>query len=826
MKPTKKLTTKLSTKLSEGRLLEFFREEARGPMSFKELSVRLGVPRDGKEMLKGLLKELINEGTLVKLRGARYGLSARMNLITGDIICHADGYGFVEPIDEREKKLGDIFIRRGSLKGAMHGDRVVARVNKVEGIKTDKRRSGDIVRILKRKHRTLVGHFVKRGITTLVVPAEERLLTEILISPGSSGKAQDGDMVVVEITRWPEKRTPPLGLVKEVLGRADDPTVEIEVIARKYGLPFDFPAEVLGETRQVPAEVDPEDIEGRTDLRGKTFFTIDGETAKDFDDAICIESSSTGNGFKLLVSIADVAHYVRESSATDTEAYERGTSVYFPDKCVPMLPEALSNGICSLNPGVDRLTLTAELDFDGLGALKKKKLYESVINSKERLTYTTVKRLLEGEDEPLSKRYSHVTSDLRAMETLASLLFKKRAEAGSIDFDLPEPQIIIDLEGNIEDIVRSERNVAHRIIEEFMLSANRAVASEFERREWPFIYRVHDEPDPDSIAEFREFTAGFGYSLKKGRDSGQTKKAEKITQVTKVTGPKTMQRALKHFEGGPYERLVNHVLLRAMKQAQYSDENRGHFGLAFDTYTHFTSPIRRYPDLIVHRLLKKLIKKTFNAPERERAASELGTAATHCSARERTAMEAEREIVDLKKAQFMQDKTGEVFEGLVSGVTGFGIFVELKEYFVEGLVHVTTLGNEYYEFREKEHSLVGATTGRTFTPGTEVTVRVAEVDIERRRIDLVLAEEDLNKGRGVKRVSSGAKKTGARTGSKRAGSKGAGGKKTAGKKAAPGKTGAKKSGNKKAGSKNAPARKGASGKTGKSGKSKRHRGRR
>lgn len=710
---------------AQSRILEVMNEEAARPMSFKELVRSMNVHKDMRDMFKKVLKGMVSEGALIKIRGGRYGLPSKMNLTTGELICHPDGFGFVRPGEGGE----DIFINPRRLAGAMHGDAVVARV---EGFKGGGRKEGRIIRIVKRAHKTLVGRFEAAKGVGIVVPSDERILCQVIIPPGETKGARDGMIVSVEITRWPAKDMAPAGKIIETIGDPDDPGVEAEVILRKFGLPNRFPPDVMHEVRSVQMEVDEGDIRGRYDLRGKKTFTIDGETARDFDDAVSIEK--TDHGYRLWVSIADVSHYVKEGTALDGEAYSRGTSVYFPDRCIPMLPEALSNGICSLNPREDRLTMTAELDFDSRGAVIKKRFFESVIRSAERMTYTNVKKLLSAEDGGLNERYRHILPDVKLMEELALKLTERRIEAGSIDFDLPEPQIIIDIEGNVEDIVRSQRNIAHRIIEEFMLAANRAVAEEFSSRGLPFLYRVHDEPDEESVTDFMDFISGFGLHLR--RD----------------TGPKEFQRVLRSVEGRPEERLVNHVLLRSMKQAVYSDENIGHFGLAFKDYTHFTSPIRRYPDLIVHRLLKLLLRHTYKSGERERMETALPGMAAHTSGRERKAMEAEREIADLKKAQFMKDKEGDVFEGLISGVTSFGFFVELKEYFVEGLVHVSSLLDDYYIFDGKKHSLTGEHTKRVFRLGDEVTVRVGKVDLERRRIDLALEEKFR---RGVKEKRGG-----------------------------------------------------------------------
>jgi ribonuclease R len=716
-------------KIQKEEILGFFKAGAWKPLSIKELFKYLGVPGDKREAFKGLIKDMIAEGALVKTRGGRYGLPSKMNLVTGGLICHADGFGFVVPDEGGE----DVYINPRRFVGAMHGDRVVARI---ESFKRGGRREGRIIRVLKRAHKTVVGRFQRQRGFCAVVPSNKRILDNIVIPPRQTGNARDGMIVEAEITRWPAKHMAPLGRVTEVLGNPEDPDVEIEVIVRKYGLPHRFPPNVLREVKDIPMRVTQEEVRGRVDLRGKKTFTIDGETARDFDDAVSIERtfqsgtvrSAAEKGYRLRVSIADVSHYVKEGSRLDIEAYERGTSVYFPDRCIPMLPEPLSNGICSLNPGVDRLSLTAELEFGPRGALKSKKFYESVIRSSERLTYTEVKKILVDGDKDLKKKYARIQKDLKLMEELSLKLSEKRSREGSIDFDLPEPQIIIDIEGRIEDIVRSERNIAHRIIEEFMLASNRVVAGEFSSRGYPSLYRVHEEPDEESIRAFKEFVSSLGCPLK----------------------GKEYQGVLLSVRGRPEEKLVNHMLLRSMKQARYSEVNTGHFGLAFTEYTHFTSPIRRYPDLVLHRLLKKLLSKSYSKREKEKRLEALPSVAERSSSRERNAMEAEREIVALKKAQFMKDKVGEVFEGFVSGVASFGFFVELKEYFVEGLVHVTTLTDDYYTFLEKEHRLVGETKKRSFSLGKRVEVEISRVDIERRRIDMVLAEPARKRASGKK----------------------------------------------------------------------------
>lgn len=692
----------------------------KGPLSFRELVYQLGVSRGEREGFKGLVKDMMRDGLIVKTRAGRYGLSARMNLILGRLECHPDGYGFLIPEDGGE----DIFIGPRGLKGGMHKDRVVVRVEgfkpapMLRGRKKGKggRREGRVIRILERAHKTVVGKLEMGKGFNFVTPVDERIFQEIVIPQKEDKGARIGEMVAVELIRWPTEHLNPIGRVVEVLGDPEDPDVEIEVVARRYGLPRQFPKDVQKEASSIPQEITGEDIVARVDLRGLKTFTIDGETAQDFDDAVSVETLK--DGVRLWVSIADVSHYVKEGSALDREAYERGTSVYFPDRCIPMLPEALSNGICSLNPHAGRLAFTVEVEFDKRGGLRSHRFYESIIRSSERLTYTTVKRILADGDAGLRRRYSHILEDLEVMEGLCLELRERRMKMGSIDFDLPEPEIILDIEGRPEDIVRSERNIAHQIIEEFMLLANQVVAIFMAEKGLPFLYRVHEGPDGEKVEDLKDFIASFGLHLKGG------------------PSPKAFQRVLKEVEGRPEERLINHVILRAMRQARYSEENLGHFGLAFDRYTHFTSPIRRYPDLVVHRLLKRALRGGFSAKEREGWETALPGIADHTSTRERIAMEAEREVVDLKKTQFMEDKIGKVYDGFIVGVTGFGFFVELKDYFVEGLVHVSSLQDDYYDFIEKGHCLVGGHTGKTFRIGDRVRVKMVKVDIERRRIDL------------------------------------------------------------------------------------------
>lgn len=631
--------------------------------------------------------------------------------IKGKLACHRDGYGFVIPDEGGD----DIFIPARYLRENIHGDRVVA---SVEAGHRHGRREGRIIQTLERGFSTLVGRFESGGAGGVVIPDEPRITHPVSIPRNQIGKARNGEVVVVQISAYPSGDRGMVGRIVEVLGLPGDPETEILSIVRKYGLPMVFPSDVIAEAHSVAREPAETDMEGRTDLRGDLTITIDGETARDFDDAVSIRRLD-GDVIRLRVSIADVSHYVKESSALDREALSRGTAVYFPDRCIPMLPEELSTEICSLNPGRDRLTVTAELHFDRDGTTIKSLFYPSVICSDERLTYTAVREILADANPDTVARYRRLVADLETMKILSQRLTEKRRQRGSIDFDLPEPEIILDLQGRIESIARAERNLAHRIIEEFMLAANEAVATYLARLDMPCLYRIHEPPDPARLRDFRDFIKAFGFSLRMKGDRVE---------------PSELQRLLASAEGRPEEKMVNELLLRCMKQARYSAENSGHFGLASPTYLHFTSPIRRYPDLVVHRILKGALSGGLKKREKAKTAAGLPVIAEETSRRERTAMEAEREIVDLKRLEYMESRVGDVFDGFVTGVASYGFYVELAELPVEGLVHVTVLGDDYYRLAEKLHSLVGERSGRAYRIGDRVSVRVDAVSRERRRV--------------------------------------------------------------------------------------------
>ncbi len=641
--------------------------------------------------------------------------------VRGVISVHREGFGFVKT----ENNVDDIFIPARGINNALNGDTVSVRIE--NSLFKKGKSEGRVLSILERVNQRIVGRLQSSRRGALFTPEDLRIGTVFNIPARSINGAVDGQQVVIEVTAWPTAKSAPEGKVIEILGWPDDPDVEVQTVIRKFDLPHLFKPAALAEAEATPAKVSREDMKDRVDLRKMPTVTIDGETAKDFDDAVSIRPEQ-GN-YRLWVSIADVSHYVRPGSSLDQEAYLRGTSVYFPDRCIPMLPERLSNGICSLNPHLDRLTFTAEMLFDRNGKMLESDFYPSVIKSDARLTYTEVKKVIVDGEENFRDTERYLAQMLLQMKELALILQAVRKKRGSIDFDLPEPEIVLSLTGQTEAIIKSERNLAHQLIEEFMLAANEAVARFATAQEIPFLYRVHEPPDAARLAAFHDFVMPFGFTFEM--------QGEKVK-------PLALQGLIDAAEGRPEERLVNYGLLRCMKQARYASENLKHFGLASECYTHFTSPIRRYPDLIVHRLLKLAISRRADRPDKkgqqelQRISDTLSEAAEHTSKRERVAMEAERDIVELKKLQFMQGRIGQEFEGFISGVTGFGFFVELTEVFVEGLVHISSLADDHYSFDEKNHALAGRRSGKVLRIGDAAGVRVLTVNPQARRIEFEL----------------------------------------------------------------------------------------
>jgi ribonuclease R len=696
------------------KLLSMMREEAYKPLTVQEIQEMMGYEQaaEFKELVK-MLVQLEQKGQIIRSRTNRYGVPERMNLIRGKFIGHAKGFGFVAPETEG---MDDIFIPPNEVNSAMNGDIVLVRVS--NGTSGD-RREGTIIRIAERKTTKVVGTYQDNKGFGFVIPDDKKLPMDIFIAKGNSLNAVDGHKVVVEITDWPSDLKSMTGMVSQILGHKNDPGVDILSIIHKHGIEVEFPQEVLNHANKISDEVQEQDLFRRRDLREEITITIDGADAKDLDDAISVVKNEDGT-YKLSVHISDVSYYVTENSPMDEEAYERGTSVYLTDRVIPMLPHKLSNGICSLNPGVDRLTLSCEMIIDHNGKAVSHEIFESVIRSKERMTYTDVYKIIEEKDEELLEKYAHIVPMINHMADLAGILRQKRMDRGAIDFDFKESKILVDEKGWPTDVIITERTVSERLIEEFMLAANETIAEHFHWLNVPFIYRIHEDPKTEKLQRFFEFLTNFGIVVK-----GTGNKVH----------PRALQEIVESIEGLPEETVISTMLLRSMQQAKYFDESLGHFGLSTEFYTHFTAPIRRYPDLIVHRLIRTyLIEKDVSAQTVAHWGARLSEIAEHTSERERRAVEAERDTESLKKAQFMLDKIGEEFEGVVSSVTNFGMFVELENT-IEGLVHVSYMTDDYYRFDDRQMMMIGEHTGKQFRLGDEVTVKVVSVKPEESAID-------------------------------------------------------------------------------------------
>jgi ribonuclease R len=696
------------------KLLDYMKEEAYKPLTVSELEEAMEI--EDSSQFKDFVKTLVymeEKGLVVRTRSNRYGLPEKMSLVRGRVSAHAKGYAFVVP---EEPGYDDIFIPPGETNNALNGDIVLAKVTKES---SGARREGTIVRILERGVKQVVGTYTESANFGFVIPDDKKFNGDIFIPKHASKGAVEGHKVVVNITVYPEGRMSAEGEVVQILGHRNDPGVDILSIIYKHGLPIEFPEDVMEQAQKVPDKISEEDIKGRRDLRNEVYVTIDGADAKDLDDAVSVTRLDNGN-FKLGVSIADVSYYVTENSPIDKEAYERGTSVYLVDRVIPMIPHRLSNGICSLNPKVDRLTLTCEMEINERGVVVSHEIFESVIKTTERMTYSDVNKILVDQDEELREKYHDLVPMFEDMEELAAILRKKRMKRGAIDFDFKEAKVLVDDDGHPTDVVIRERSVAERLIEEFMLAANETVAEHFHWLELPFIYRIHEDPKEDKLQRFFEFITNFGLIV---RGKANT------------VHPRALQEIIEEVQGKPEEMVVNTVMLRSMQQAKYYPENLGHFGLATDYYTHFTSPIRRYPDLIVHRLIRTYIIKGEMDPQTQAKWSALlPEIAQHTSKMERRAVDAERETDELKKTEYMEDKIGEEFDGIISSVTNFGIFVELPNT-IEGLVHVSYLTDDYYHYDERQYAMIGERTGNVFRIGDEITVRVISVDKEERSID-------------------------------------------------------------------------------------------
>ena len=691
------------------------------PLSFAELARALDLSEEPDLVaLERRLGAMERDGQLLRNRKQAYCIVNRRDLIAGRVIGHQDGFGFVRPDDGGD----DLYLYPKDMKALFHGDRVVVRVS---GRDRRGRLEGAVVEILERRTKSVVGRLYEESGVGFVVPDNKRLSHDIVIPSDRLGGAGRGQIVVAEITDQPTKRTQPLGRIVEVLGDHMAPGMETDIAVRAHDLPVHWPEAVESEIAGLGTEVPESAKEGRTDLRHLPLVTIDGEDARDFDDAVYCERKP--KGWRLLVCIADVSAYVQPESGLDREAFERGNSVYFPDRVIPMLPEVLSNGLCSLNPQVDRLCMTAELYIGQEGKITRSRFFEAVMRSQARLTYDKVAAMLVDGDQALRSEHADVLPHLQELHALFQVLHGARVERGAIDFDTTESKFVFNEQGRIAAVVPVTRNDAHRLIEECMLAANVATARLFERKKVPALYRIHDVPSEEKLTDLREFLGQLALRLPGGAKPTAADYAALLEQV----------------KDRPDRHLIQTVLLRSMQQAMYSSDNLGHFGLAYPAYTHFTSPIRRYPDLVVHRIIKHLLAGG-SAADLDYSKSDLQQIGEHCSGTERRADEATRDASDWLKCEYMQDKLGEQYDGTITSVTSFGIFVQLDKVYIDGLVHITALDNDYYHFDPIGHRLHGERTGTVYRLGDRLRIQVAAVNLDERKIDFVLAQPASRQG--------------------------------------------------------------------------------
>ncbi len=686
-------------------------EEAGEPVPMEDMAFNLGLEPEEHDAFRNRLGAMQRDAQLVINRRGLICLPDKIELKAGRVEGHADGYGFFVPDD----RSGDMFLSEREMHQVLHGDRVMVRES---GTDRRGRKEGKIVEVLQRANTHVVGRFYREHGHQWVIAENPRINQDIVVFAGEEMQAKQGQVVTIEVVEQPTKHTPPMGRITEVLGNYADPGMEIEIALRKHELPFEFSKATLAQAHKLPKGVVPTDlVAGREDVRHLPLVTIDGEDARDFDDAVYCESLGR-SGYKLYVAIADVSHYVRPGEPLDRDAYERGTSVYFPRRVIPMLPEELSNGLCSLNPEVDRLCMMCEMEISSAGKIKQYRFYPAVMHSKARLTYNLVWSWLSGEARP-GQEQAWLLPHLQDLYKLFKTLLKARWVRGAIDFETVETKMVFDEQGKIANIVPTSRNDAHRVIEECMLAANVCASDYLQKRKHPALYRVHEGPTPEKLKALQEFMAEFGFYLG-GEDEPHAKDYAEL---------------LNRIKGRPDEQLLQTVMLRSLKQAMYSPDNVGHFGLAYESYTHFTSPIRRYPDLLVHRAIKACLNDEHYQPGNWEAIG------LHCSTTERRADEASRDVVNWLKCYYMQDRIGEEYDGVISGVTGFGVFVALNDVFVEGLVHVSDLGQDYFHFDQSRHQMLGERTSKRYRLGDAVRIRVVRVDLDSAKIDFTLAEE-------------------------------------------------------------------------------------
>ena len=702
------------------KLLAFMKEEAYKPLTINELMQAFEVEGSMKKEMLKTLNELENEGNIIFTRSQRYGIPEKMNLVSGTLDGNQKGFAFLRPDD---KNINDIFISPADMNGAMHGDRVIVRPMKSsEEVKSPE---GKVIRIIERANEYVIGSFQKSKHFGFVVPDDKRIAFDIFIPQEEFNGANTNDKVNVKITEWLGKRKNPEGKIVEVIGDIDDTKTHIEAVLLSKKVRQIFPEDVIKEAIRVSAEgIHEQEYNRRTDLRHLPIITIDGEDAKDLDDAVYVEKISD-NEYKLGVHIADVTNYVKEDRNLDKEALKRATSIYLVDRVIPMLPKELSNGVCSLNPNEDKLTLSCEMVINGKGNVVDYKIFESIIKNHYRMTYTDVSDMLENNDEELIEKYKKIYPMLKAMEELSLLLKKKREIRGAIDFDFPETKIIYDETGKAIDVTKYERRVSNKMIEEFMLACNETIAEHYYWLNMPFVYRIHEDPDEEKIYEFNTLIHNLGYSLK---------------GVNNEVHPKELQQLLIKIKGTKEESLINNMMLRSLRKAVYSSSSTEHFGLAAQYYCHFTSPIRRYPDLQIHRIIKGQLNGKLSEQDYHRLAERTALVAEQSSKMERIADEIERDCDKIKIAEYMSDKIGNEYDGVVSGVTNFGIFIELENS-VEGLVHISNMVDDFYIFNNEKRELYGKTSARVFKIGDKVKIRVESVSIARAMIDFVLIDE-------------------------------------------------------------------------------------
>ncbi len=680
------------------------------PLSIEQIYTLLDIGLDERDNFNKRLNAMEREGQIMRNRKGALCLTEKIHAIAGTVQGHPDGFGFLVP-DDKTKHPEDLFLGPREMAQVMHGDRVMVRM---AGLDRKGRPEGKIVEVLERGTKNLVGRVIQGQGVTIVAAEDKRINQDILIPYHLDMGAKPGQVVMVELTEQPSAHAHPMGKVVQILGNYADSGMEIEIALRKHKLPHQFSPAALSQAESIPKLVQAADYKGRIDLREMALITIDGETARDFDDAVFAEKQ--GAGWRLVVAIADVSFYVKPDDALDKDAFERGNSVYFPRRVIPMLPEALSNGLCSLNPDVERLCMVCDMQIDAFGVVKQYKFYPSVMRSKARMTYTKVADMLENPQSETAQEYAHIMPHVQNLYALFKLMLTQREKRGAIEFESIETMMMFDDNGKIERIVPVSRNDAHKLIEECMLAANVCAADFLKSREHAALYRIHEGPTPEKLEALRTFMGEVGFGVG-GGEKPHAKDYSKLMQQIKDR---------------PDAQLLQTVLLRSMQQAVYSPDNVGHFGLAYEAYAHFTSPIRRYPDLLIHRAIKAVVNgEKYNAKD-------WSTLGAHCSMTERRADDATRDVNNWLKCYFMQDKIGEVFEGTVAGVTSFGVFVALDGVYVEGLVHVTELGNDYFNYDKARHEMVGERTGARFRLGDRLTVKVARVDLETSKIDFTL----------------------------------------------------------------------------------------